>query len=231
MSYTSRNPSGSRTRSGVTRHRPRLRRSIGCLPWSSSNGPALATGHIQFGCLNSFAKVTLAVLAQWCELLGRVPDSTLLLHCPSEAARSRVSQLFERGGVAPARVKFAGRMPLGEYFARHHEIDIALDPFPYSGGATTCDALWMGVPVVTLAGETAVSRGGLSILSNVGLEQLAASNSMQYVQIAADLAHDFSRLDGLRRSLRDRMQGSPLMDARAFARHLENAFGTMQRQE
>src|ERR1700689_864905 len=102
---------------------------------------------------------------------------------------------------------------MAEYFQLYHCIDVALDPFPYGGGTTTCDALWMGVPVVSLAGQTAVGRGGLSILSNVGLADLVASDSEQYVRIALELAGDLPRLSTLRATLRERMQKAPLMDA------------------
>jgi protein O-GlcNAc transferase len=186
--------------------------------------PALTKGHIQFGCLNSFAKVNAAVLELWCKLLARVPNSTLLLHCPSEASQLQVLKFFERGGVAPTRIHFSRRMELNEYFARYHEIDIALDPFPYCGGTTTCDALWMGVPVVSLTGDRAVARGGLSILSSIGLSELAVGNSDDYVSTAAALASDFSKLGSLRASLRERMRASPLMLAADYARHLEAAY-------
>jgi predicted O-linked N-acetylglucosamine transferase (SPINDLY family) len=102
-----------------------------------------------------------------------------------------------------------------------------LDPFPYGGGTTTCDALWMGVPVVSLAGPLAVGRGGLSILSNVGLADLVAHDDDQYVNLAVSLASDLSRLRELRASLRERMQASPLMDAPRFARHVEAAYRSM----
>jgi protein O-GlcNAc transferase len=189
--------------------------------------PALAKGHIQFGCLNSFAKVNAAVLELWCKLLARVPNSTLLLHCPSEASQSQVLQFFERGGVAPTRIHFTRRMELDEYFARYHEIDIALDPFPYAGGTTTCDALWMGVPVVSLVGDRGVSRGGLSILSNIGSQHLAVETGDQYVKKAACLASDLSKLASLRTSLRKQMRTSRLMDDADYARLVDDAYRQM----
>jgi predicted O-linked N-acetylglucosamine transferase (SPINDLY family) len=177
--------------------------------------------------MNSFAKVTPRVLALWCDLLRRVRDSTLLLYCPSEVARQRVTQRFEGAGVAASRVRFVGRVALAEYFRRFGEIDVALDPFPYAGGATTCDTLWMGVPVVTLAGRTGVSRAAVSILCNVGLPEFVAHTPEQYLEIAADLAGDLSRLDQLRHSLRDRMRSSPLMDTRSLMSSLESAYRRM----
>ena len=118
---------------------------------------------------------------------------------------------------------------MSDYFALYRQIDIGLDPFPCNGGTTTCDALWMGVPVVTLAGRTAVGRGGVSVLRNVGLPELIAETPEQYVQIAAALAGDLPRLAELRRTLRERMRASPLMDAPRFARNVEAAYRQMWR--
>ncbi len=103
-------------------------------------------------------------------------------------------------------------------------IDVALDTFPYTGGTTTCDALWMGVPVITLAGDLAVSRSGVSILSNIGLTELIAKTPEEYVQMAIDLAGDASRLGQLRGTIRGRMQRSPLMDARGFTADVEAGY-------
>ena len=122
---------------------------------------------------------------------------------------------------------FVKQVPLAEYFQIYERLDVAVDPFPCSGGTTTCDALWMGVPVVSLAGQTAVGRGGVSILSNVGLPELVAEDVGQYVRIAVDLAQDLSRLSELRATLRGRMQASPLMDAPRFARNVEAAYREM----
>ena len=111
----------------------------------------------------------------------------------------------------------------------YRRIDIGLDPFPYVGGTTTCDALWMGVPVITLRGNTAISRGGVSILTNIGLTELIADSTNQYVQIASELANDLSRLSHLRLTLRQQMQQSPLMNAPRFARSIESAYSRMWR--
>ena len=136
---------------------------------------------------------------------------------------------MERSGIDAQRVQFVGKLPIKKYFGFYQEIDIALDPFPYAGGTTTCDALWMGVPLVSLAGETAVARGGLSILSNLGLEELVAWDSDQYIQIAVNLAMNLPRLIELRKTLRSRIQESPLMDAPRFARQMEAAYRMMWR--
>jgi hypothetical protein len=111
-----------------------------------------------------------------------------------------------------------------EYLYRYHHVDIALDPFPYNGMTTTCDALWMGVPVVALIGTTPMSRASFSLLSNAGAPELAADSEDGYLRLATDLAHDLPRLAALRATLRDRMKASPLLDAARFTRRLEAAF-------
>jgi protein O-GlcNAc transferase len=131
--------------------------------------------------------------------------------------------------VEPERIGFVSHAPLAEYMAMHHRIDIALDPLPYTGHSTSLDAYWMGAPVVTLAGATAASRGGVSIANNLGMTELIAYTNDQYIEIAAGLAGDLARLNELRLDLRRRMQSSPLMDAQSFTRHLEHAYREMWR--
>src|SRR5262249_50272730 len=113
------------------------------------------------------------------------------------------------------------------YFARYGELDIGLDPFPYNGHTSTLDSLWMGVPVVTLTGQTAVGRGGVSILENVGLPNLIAQDPEEYIEIAADLAGNLPRLSSLRASLRDQMCRSALVDLKGFTANVEAAFRQM----
>jgi predicted O-linked N-acetylglucosamine transferase (SPINDLY family) len=191
--------------------------------------PALIAGEVTFGSLNNFCKVSPEALDLWIQLLRATPKSRLILHANEGSHRQRVRDLLEHQGIDPRRLKFADRVPLSEYYRLYEQIDIGLDPFPYTGGTTTCDALWMGVPVVTLAGRTAVGRGGVSVLCNVGLSKLIAQTPQQYVQIATDLAKDLPRLAELRRALRARMQASPLMDAPRFARNIEAAYRQMWR--
>jgi len=191
--------------------------------------PANEAGCVTFGCLNNFCKISETALEAWCRLLGAVPQSRLLLHAPAGSARDRLGAFLARRGLAPDRLSCVALLPMADYLRLHHQIDVALDPFPYGGGTTTCDALWMGVPVVTLAGRTAVGRGGVSILSNVGLPELIARDPEEYVAIAAGLARDPARLAQLRAGLRARMQNSPLMDAPRFARNVEAAYRTMWR--
>jgi predicted O-linked N-acetylglucosamine transferase (SPINDLY family) len=189
--------------------------------------PAVQGGQVTFGCLNNFCKATPPTLAVWSRLLRAMPESRLLLHAHPGSHRDRVREFFAGQGVAPDRVTFVGRVPWEAYFRTYEQVHVALDPFPYGGGTTTCDALWMGVPVVSLAGQTSVGRGGLSILSNVGLPDLVAKDAQQYTRIAIELAGDLPRLRQLRATLRDRLRHSPLMNAPRFARHVEAAYRTM----
>jgi predicted O-linked N-acetylglucosamine transferase (SPINDLY family) len=189
--------------------------------------PARQTGQVTFGSLNNFCKMTVPTLTAWCRLLAAVPNSRLLLHARPGSHRDRVRRLLAEHGVDPQRVDFADLAPMSAYLRLYQQIDIALDPFPYGGGTTTCDALWLGVPVVSLAGQTGVGRGGLSILSNVGLPELVARSVDDYVRIAADLAGDLARVADLRATMTARLQSSPLADTARFARHIENAYRQM----
>jgi predicted O-linked N-acetylglucosamine transferase (SPINDLY family) len=139
-------------------------------------------------------------------------------------------QIFRDRGIDPNRIEFIPRQKIADYFTTYHRIDVALDAFPYHGGTTTCDALWMGVPVVTLAGDIAVRRSGVSILSNVGLPEFIAADRESYIRMACELAGDADRLAALRLTLRDRMLKSPLTDKKAFAADIESAFRAMWRE-
>ena len=190
--------------------------------------PAMANKIITFGSFNHFGKVTPQVLATWAEILSAVPQSRLVLLAPvTPSLRRQVGLAFERHGVSAERVELASRRPRGEYLKLIGRVDIALDPFPFNGHTTTCDCLWQGVPVVTLAGETYVSRYGGSALLNLGMQDLIASTREQYVAIARGLATDVDRLQGLRAGLRARMLASPLVDAAGFTRNLEAAYRRM----
>jgi len=189
--------------------------------------PSASRDFITFGCLNNFSKVSKPALETWGQILRQVPGSRLRLHGPPGNTRERTKDLFASMGVERERISFANMVPFDEYLTQYGDFDIALDPFPYAGGTTTCDALYMGVPVVTLRGKTAVGRGGASILSNIGLQDLIAETPEQYVQIATTLAGDKARLMALRGSIRGMMQGSPLMDPVAFTRSMEAAYMDM----
>jgi predicted O-linked N-acetylglucosamine transferase (SPINDLY family) len=191
--------------------------------------PAAERGHITFGCLSNICKVSPQNLAAWIDLLRAVPDSRFLLSVHEGDYRVRLAEQFESNGIARDRIQFVGKVPLPDYFALYTGIDIALDTFPYGGGTTTCDALWMGAPTITLAGKTAVGRGGVSILSNVGLPDLIAQTPEDYVCIAKDLAMNLPRLRELRSTLRWRFEQSPLMNAPRFAQNVEAAYRQMWR--
>lgn len=190
--------------------------------------PALSLGHITFGCLNNFTKVSDEALKLWARVLGEVPQSRLLLRCPPSQTRARVRALFEEHGIAPERLEFAGRWPSEEeYWRAYNRIDIALDPFPYNGTTTTCEALWQGVPVLTWPGELPASRATLSLLRVIGRSAWAASSPDEFVRLARELALDPQRLAQHRATLRATMQASPLMDSPRFARDVEAAFRAM----
>ena len=191
--------------------------------------PARGKNVITFSSLNTFAKVTPQVLGTWAAILRAVPRSRLLLHAREGSHRRRVLDLFARQQVHPDRINFVGFVPLPRYFDLYRLTDIGLDPFPYAGGTTTADALWTGVPVVTLRGNTAVGRGGASILQTIGVPELIAESPGQYVSVATSLANDLPRLAALRASLRPRMNASPLTDAPRFAANVETAYRGMWR--
>jgi predicted O-linked N-acetylglucosamine transferase (SPINDLY family) len=193
---------------------------------------ALQNDYITFGSFNNFTKINEALAKCWAEILRRVPQSRLLLKAValnSESARRDLQRMMSGSGIDADRLQLHGSVPISRHLPFYNRIDIALDTYPYHGTTTTCEALWMGVPVVTRAGASHVSRVGVSLLSAVGLPDLVANDADHYVQIAVDLAANPSRLAELRASLRMRMQQSPLMDAAAFARDVEAAYREMWR--
>jgi predicted O-linked N-acetylglucosamine transferase (SPINDLY family) len=177
-----------------------------------------------FGCLNNFAKVSDPTLELWMRLLERAPQARLMLYAGGREHQRRVRRFLQRSGIADSRVTFIGAQPLADYLETYRRIDVALDPFPYNGGTTTCDALWMGVPVVSLAGGTAVSRAGSSVLSNAGLAEFVTRSTDDYVETAAGLLEDADSLAALRHELRSRLEQSPVMDMPRFVRGLEAAY-------
>ncbi len=191
--------------------------------------PAVANGFVTFGCLNNFCKVNDSVLKLWAQVVKAVDGSRLLLLAPGGSVRERTLDLLELEGVKRDRVTFVARQPRPRYLELYHRIDIALDTFPYNGHTTSFDALWLGVPVVTLVGATPVGRAGLSLLVNLGLPELVAKTQQEFVSIAVALAGDLPRLGALRATLRDRLQASPLMNAPRFAQMVEAAYREMWR--
>jgi predicted O-linked N-acetylglucosamine transferase (SPINDLY family) len=194
-------------------------------PVITDGPPARPT--ITFGCFNNFAKVTPAVIAIWARLLATMPTARLFLKSrglsdPATAARIRAD--FAHHGIAPDRITLDGReLSVAAHLALYHRVDVALDTFPYNGATTTCEALWMGVPVVTLAGRTHVARVGASLLTHLGEPGWIAHDSHAYLAIARALATDGARLSELRATLREKMRASPLCDAPRFTRALETA--------
>jgi predicted O-linked N-acetylglucosamine transferase (SPINDLY family) len=194
--------------------------------------PAARRGAITFGSFNNLSKVTSAVIELWSAVLGAVPDARLLLKWRSlaDAAEcARLRQAFAGHGIAPERLELRGLTPHAAMLGEYGDVDIGLDPFPFCGGLTSCEALWMGVPIVTLPGTRPVSRQTLGFLSQLGLGELAAASPARYVAIAAELAADRARLAALRAGLRTRMAASSLCDGARFTRGLEAAYRTLWR--
>jgi predicted O-linked N-acetylglucosamine transferase (SPINDLY family) len=219
-------------------HLVRLPRSGWCYRPSEHSPPVSAPpheakGHITFGCFNSMPKLNEPLLELWAKILLAVPASRLLLKnkaLSSPSVRRRVQAVLDKAGVNPERMDAVAYVPdKAEHLVCYGRVDIALDTFPYHGTTTTCEALWMGVPVVTLAGQTHASRVGVSLLSNVWHPEWIADSPEDYVRIAVELTGDLPRLAALRATLRARMEASPLMDAPAFARDIEAAYRTMWR--
>jgi predicted O-linked N-acetylglucosamine transferase (SPINDLY family) len=164
------------------------------------------------------------VVAVWSHVLRAIPDSRLVLMEPTFTGQAWALAAFEQNGVGADRLEFLDYRPRLDYLATYRTIDICLDTFPYNGHTTSLDALWMGVPVVTLVGDTVVGRAGLCHATALDLMELVARTEDDYVAIAVNLARDVDRLAALRASLRDRMQKSCLMDAPRFAKNLEAAY-------
>jgi protein O-GlcNAc transferase len=189
--------------------------------------PALDAGYVTFGCLNNFCKVTDRALELWAAVLREIPDSRLILQSPTGRHRERI---ITKLGVDASRVEFSLYLPRPKYLRLYHRIDLGLDTFPYNGHTTSLDSLWMGVPVVSLRGQTVVSRAGFSQSKNLGLaDQLVAESDDQFVKRATELARDLPRLSEMRRTLRFRMENSPLMNADEFTRAIESAYRQMWR--
>ncbi|WP_173067586.1 tetratricopeptide repeat protein [Sulfurimicrobium lacus] len=192
--------------------------------------PSVRKGFITFGCFQNVSKINDEVLGLWARIFHSLPQARLRLQskqmdCP--AACEQMLRRLAQAGIAQHRVVIEGPMPRENYLAAHAEVDIILDTFPYPGGTTTCEALWMGVPTLTLAGNTMLARQGASMLACAGLEEWIASNEEEYVARALFHAADVSRLAQLRSGLREQILASPLFDARRFAQHLEDALHGM----
>jgi predicted O-linked N-acetylglucosamine transferase (SPINDLY family) len=185
--------------------------------------PAASAGHVTFGSQHSIQKTNDGVLSLWARVLCEVEGSRLVMYAP-QGARRPIVQAFERSGVDKSRLEFVTLRGRREYLSEYGRIDVCLDTFPCNGATSSLDAFWMGVPVVTLAGQTPPGRAGLSIATNLGLPELVARTEDDYVRVAVGLTKDLRKLSDLRAALRGRMQASPLMDAPRFARNVEQAY-------
>ncbi len=192
--------------------------------------PANLRGNITFGSFNSLAKINREVLAAWAAILRAVPQSRLVLLAEMTASvEQSLRETFSGQGVEPRRLELVRRLPREKYLDLISSVDIALDPFPFNGHTTTCDCLWQGVPVVTLSGQTYVSRFGGSGLATLGLTELISHSRDQYIATAVALANDRGRLADYRSTLRQRMAASPLLDFEGFTRNLEAAYRDLWR--
>ncbi|MDP8568141.1 O-linked N-acetylglucosamine transferase family protein [Methylophilus aquaticus] len=186
--------------------------------------PALHTGAITFGCFQNYSKVSDDVLSCWGEVLQGLPTARLFWQTKAfndgrmrEQALARLAQY----GISAARCTLTGMAPREQYLRNHHQIDVILDTFPFTGGTTTCEALWMGVPTVTLLGESLIARQGASFLHCVGLQDWVATSRDAYVSKAIALSSDLEALAALRAQLRPQVLASPLMNAELFAQGFE----------
>jgi len=192
--------------------------------------PAFENGYVTFAAFHNPAKITPQVVEVWAQVFKRLPQARLVLKyrgMDDASVTGRLADLFAGCGIDPARLEFLGFSAHSETLAQYRRVDVALDSFPYNGGLTTCEALWMGVPVVTCPGETFASRHSLSHLSNVGLTETVAGSLEEYVELAVSLAGDLSRLAALRAGLRDRMAFSPLCDGKRFAENFVEILRTV----
>ncbi|MGA3066425.1 MAG: tetratricopeptide repeat protein [Tepidisphaeraceae bacterium] len=187
--------------------------------------PAMSRGHITFGSFNALGKMNDRILELWRQILHQVPRSRIMIKnagLQDDAVKREMLERFSIGGIESSRVDLRSHVrTAAEHLKRYDEMDIALDTFPYHGTTTTCEAMWMGVPVVTLEGDRHASRVGVSLLANLNLTELVAKTPEEYVGIAVRLAGDLPRLSDLRAGLRARFKSSPLMDAAGFAREVE----------
>ena len=193
--------------------------------------PARANGHVTFGSFNNLTKLTAGAVGVWSAILKAVPRSRLFLKArqlADEAMRQELRSLFAREGIGRDRLQFAPRaIAKAEHLKGYGQMDIALDTFPYNGTTTTSEALWMGVPVVTMRGVRHVDRVGASLLTAVGLSEFIAADEADYSVRAVALAHDLDRLELLRAGLRERIRRSELCDGPGFAAAMEGAYRRM----
>jgi predicted O-linked N-acetylglucosamine transferase (SPINDLY family) len=195
--------------------------------------PALVNGYVTFGCFNNLSKMNDKVVAVWARVMEAVPGSRLFLKArqlTEASVRQSIAERFAAHGIDEGRLILEDYVPRENYLAAYQRVDLALDPFPYTGGTTTAEALWMAVPVLTLAGERFISRQGVGLLMNAGLSDWVASDPDDYVARALAHASDLPRLSALRGNLRAQVLASPVYDAARFAKHFETALRGMWQQ-
>lgn len=203
------------------------------VPWAPDTVaplPCTTNGFVTFGSFNNTAKLNPQVLELWARVLAAVPGSRLVLKWRTfndQALRGQVVDAFVQRGIDAGRIELRGPGFHADVLKEYADIDIALDPFPFTGGLTSCEALWMGVPVVTWPQARVVSRQTHAFLHQIGLPELSALGADDYLRIAEDLATDTARLGALRASLRQRMRDSPLTNVSAFTRGLEDALAQL----
>jgi predicted O-linked N-acetylglucosamine transferase (SPINDLY family) len=197
----------------------------------TASSPCIKNGYITFGSFNMLPKISPEVIAVWARILRRVKDSRLVLKChyfADSATAKRFNGYFADFGIAGDRLELRASTPgTKDHLAGYHDVDIALDTFPYNGTTTTFEALWMGVPVVTLSGDRHASRVGADILTRLDLSAMISFSTDEYLAIAQGLANDTQKLSLLRSELRNRLARSSLCDAQLFARGVEEAFRSM----
>ncbi len=192
--------------------------------------PALTNGHITFGCFNNLTKMNDAVVTLWARVLQSVTGSRLFLKAKQlgeASVRQSVLDRFAAHGIEGERLILEGASPRAEYLAAYSRVDVALDPFPFTGGTTSAESLWMGVPVLTLAGDRFVSRQGVGLMMNACLPEWIAADADDYVARAVSHAGDLQRLSMLRDGLRQQVLASPIFDAKRFAQYFETALRGM----
>jgi predicted O-linked N-acetylglucosamine transferase (SPINDLY family) len=190
--------------------------------------PFEKNGYITFGSFNSALKISPAMCRRWAQLLMRLPDSRIrIANVDSERKKTEILQELTAAGVSCDRADFLQRVSLDQYLQLYYDVDISLDAFPYGGGTTTFDSLWMGVPVVTAVGSTSVSRSAASILGALGLQRWIAPCVEDYLRVAMECASDRASIRRLRASLRQAMQESALTDEARFAADMESAYRAM----
>lgn len=193
--------------------------------------PALARGYLTFGSFNKLAKISDATVALWASVLAVLPSSRLVLKAKplaEEATRAAVKQRFAAQGIAADRLDLQGWLPAdADHLRAYADVDIALDTMPYNGTTTTCEALWMGVPVISLAGRGHAARVGASLMTSAGLRAWCAGDEKEFREIAVNAAADFPALAALRAGLRDQLLSTRLLDGLSYTRDVESAYRAM----